>query len=66
MPVILDAVDYDAWLNPQLSEAAELEYLLRPYEGELLTTDVDPIVNNVKNDVPQCVQPRPSQGQLPL
>ena len=58
MPVILDGVDYDAWLDPQLSEAAELEYLLRPYEGELLATDVDPIVNNVKNDVPQCVQPR--------
>jgi putative SOS response-associated peptidase YedK len=64
MPVILDPVDYNAWLDPQLTEEAELEYLLRPYEGELVATDVDPIVNNVKNDTPQCVEPRASQGQF--
>lgn len=58
MPVILDPVDYDAWLDPRLTDADDLEYLLRPYEGELQATDVDPIVNNVKNDTPQCVQPR--------
>jgi putative SOS response-associated peptidase YedK len=64
MPVVLDPVDYDAWLDPQRTEADDLEYLMRPYEGELLATDVDPIVNNVKNDVPECVQPRVSQGRL--
>jgi putative SOS response-associated peptidase YedK len=58
MPVILDPADYDAWLNPQSTEAADLEYLMRPYEGDLLASDVDPIVNNVKNDVPQCVELR--------
>jgi putative SOS response-associated peptidase YedK len=58
MPVVLDAVDYDAWLDPQLMEADNLAYLMRPYEGELVASYVDPIVNNVKNDVPQCVQPR--------
>lgn len=58
MPVVLDAVDYDAWLDPQRTETDDLEYMMRPYEGELLATDVDPIVNNVKNDLPQCVQPR--------
>ena len=57
MPVILDSVDYDAWLDPQLTNAAQLDYLLQPYEGELVATDVDPIVNNVRNDVPQCVEP---------
>lgn len=64
MPVILDPVDYDAWLDPQKTEEGELEYLLHPYEGELTATDVDPIVNNVKNDVPQCVERRASQGRL--
>lgn len=57
MPVILDPVDYAAWLDPQVTDADKLEYLLQPYEGELMTTDVDPIVNNVKNDSPQCVAP---------
>lgn len=57
MPVVLDPIDYDAWLDPQLTNAAQLDYLLQPYEGELVATDVDPIVNNVRNDVPQCVEP---------
>jgi putative SOS response-associated peptidase YedK len=65
MPVILDPVDYEAWLDPQRSEAEELEYLLRPYEGELTAINVNPIVNNVKNDVPECVEPRAGQGLLP-
>ena len=57
MPVILDPVDYDAWLDPQSTNPAQLDYLLQPYVGELVATDVDPIVNNVRNDVPQCVEP---------
>jgi putative SOS response-associated peptidase YedK len=65
MPVILDPVDYDGWLDPKLTEEGELEYLLRPYEGELVATNVNPIVNNVKNDVPQCIEPRTNQGYLP-
>src|SRR5436190_13942625 len=40
MPVILDPADYDVWLDPEKGEMADLEYLLRPYEGELLATDV--------------------------
>ena len=33
MPVILDAADYELWLDPQLQDPERLGALLRPFEG---------------------------------
>ncbi len=51
MPVILDAEDYDLWLDPATKEPRLLESLLRPYPMERLTAyPISTRVNNPKND----------------
>jgi len=58
MPVILDPVDYDRWLDPALSDPARLLPLLRPYEGgELRVDPVSTFVNNARNEGPECLDP---------
>lgn len=58
MPVILDPVDYDQWLDPKCDDRDELEKLLVPYEGDELTVrPVSTYVNNVRNQGPECVAP---------
>ena len=37
MPVILDASDFDRWLDPAVQEPKKLEPLLVPYSGDDLT-----------------------------
>ncbi len=56
MPVILHPSDYDRWLDPENTDKQALEGLLLPYDGQLLVDPVNSIVNNVKNDVPECVE----------
>ena len=52
MPVILDEDNYDAWL------AAE-EIPLVPFGSERMTArPISTTINNVKNQGPQCVEPR--------
>lgn len=58
MPVILDAADYDAWLDPALSDRERLESLLVPYAGEgFAATPVSTFVNNPRHEDSQCVAP---------
>jgi len=53
MPVIVDPVDYDAWLNP---ESGDVAYLLAPFEADRMTTrPVSTYVNNARNQGPECV-----------
>jgi putative SOS response-associated peptidase YedK len=56
MPVILDSAAQAAWLDP-LTPAEGLLELLRPYDGRLEMYDVAPLVNDVRNDVPACIEP---------
>jgi len=57
MPVMLMPEDYDRWLNPG-SSAAELKALLKPYDPALMEAyAVSRIVNSVKNDTEQCIEP---------
>lgn len=53
MPVILgEADEYTRWL------AAPDQELLRPYPSErMIASPVGPIVNNARNDVPECILP---------
>lgn len=58
MPAILPPEHMDIWLNPRVADPAELLPLLRPYDAERMTAyPVSPIVGNVKNDVPACIEP---------
>jgi putative SOS response-associated peptidase YedK len=57
MPVILDAPDYQSWLDPTRHESAELEPCLRPFPSERLTAyPVGNQVNNARFDDKSCVQ----------
>jgi putative SOS response-associated peptidase YedK len=57
MPVILAAKDYDDWLDPSLQTVERLNALLRPFPPvDMEAYPVSPIVNNPRNDQPECVR----------
>lgn len=56
MPVILDAADYDRWLDPSYYDRDELLKLLVPYDAPLMQAEpVSTHVNNVRNDDAGCL-----------
>jgi putative SOS response-associated peptidase YedK len=58
MPVILHPEDYDRWLDPELNDREELEAMLRPFEAEAMEAyPVSTVVNNARNDRPECIEP---------
>ena len=60
MPVILAEDCYEDWLNPQIQGAKEAIALLQRTEPEpLILTEVSSLVNNPRNDVEECIEPRP-------
>jgi putative SOS response-associated peptidase YedK len=57
MPVIVPPWQYGLWLDPDCQDTAKVAKLLRPYPSEgMLAYRVSRLVNNPKNDVPQCVE----------
>jgi putative SOS response-associated peptidase YedK len=58
MPVILEPDCWARWLDPTIEDVTELSGLLVPApEGELLLYPVRPLVNNVRNNGPELIQP---------
>jgi putative SOS response-associated peptidase YedK len=58
MPVILHPADYERWLDPANQTGAGLAELLRPYPAEEMTFHpVSTLVNNPRNDSPECIKP---------
>ncbi|MCA9259336.1 MAG: SOS response-associated peptidase [Planctomycetales bacterium] len=58
MPVIIQPVDYDLWLDPDIEDPQRLDHLLRPSEDvELQLVPVDSHVNRPSHDDPECVEP---------
>lgn len=58
MPVILPRDRVDTWLDRDVREPEELLPLLEPYPADdMRAYPVDPLVGNVKNDVPACLDP---------
>lgn len=58
MPVILEPDDYEAWLDPDNQDAARLKKLLIPQTGDRLTEwTVSRMLNNPRNEGPQCAEP---------
>ena len=56
MPVILEGDAREAWLDPDAS-AADLQALMRPWEGELRAYPVSTRVNSPRNDGPELIVP---------
>jgi putative SOS response-associated peptidase YedK len=58
MPVILDPEVFDLWLDPSMQDVERVQGFLRPYPAEaMMAYPVSPMVNNARNDNPQCVLP---------
>lgn len=58
MPVILDREVWPLWLDPQLQDADTVQELLQPSLSEIWQrVPVSPLVNHVKHDRPECMQP---------
>lgn len=58
MPVILDGEALDLWLDRSVTDTGRLLSLLEPYPSEAMEVyPVSPIVGNVRNDVPACIEP---------
>jgi putative SOS response-associated peptidase YedK len=57
MPVILDARDFDRWLDPATQDADEVAPLLVPCPEDVLTAyPVSTWVNSPRNQGPKCVE----------
>ena len=55
MPVILNATDFDLWLDPGMKNVAGVLELLKPYDAHLMRCyPVSHRVNNVLNDDEAC------------
>lgn len=58
MPVILDAADWNTWLDRDMADTDALQGLLRPCPDEKLEAyPVSTEVNKPGNDSPSCVEP---------
>lgn len=58
MPVILDPVDYEIWLDPETQDPHILEPMLRSYPGDKMNFyPVSRKVGNASYDDPECIEP---------
>jgi hypothetical protein len=63
MPVIIQPKDYDRWLTPGDPQCPPVD-LLRPFPADRMNAwKVDRKVGNVKNDTPDCIEPRPNPAR---
>jgi len=63
MPAILAPDDYTGWLDPRTVGDAALAERLRPYaDAEMEAFPVSTLVNNTRNDLPECVVPLTTVG----
>lgn len=65
MPVILSPIDYSSWLDPTEADVEKLKSLLEPAPAsELRVRPVSAIVNNPRNDSPECLAPLETSSDL--
>lgn len=56
MPVILEAKNYDLWLDTTIQQPEELQQLLHPYSSEAMNSyAVSTLVNKPTNNSPECI-----------
>ena len=62
MPVIIAPEDYGRWLDPATSPE-EVQSLLRSFPAEEMDRlPVSTLVNNPRNESPECIEPVPQKG----
>jgi putative SOS response-associated peptidase YedK len=66
MPVILNADDYDVWLDPGMTDVNAVSQFLKPYNPRLMRFfPISNRINNVLHDDEECcVKVEPAQAQL--
>jgi putative SOS response-associated peptidase YedK len=58
MPVILEPVSYEKWLDPKVEDPAELKDVLVPLPAlKMKAYPVSTLVNKVENNSPECLAP---------
>jgi putative SOS response-associated peptidase YedK len=58
MPVIVGQQHYDLWLSRKVQKPQELAAVLCPYPAETMRSfPVGPLVNDARNDAPECLPP---------
>ena len=58
MPVVVPEDRWSTWLDPELDDPAELQGILQPNEDvELRIVPVSRLVNDVRNDGPELIEP---------
>lgn len=58
MPVILHPGEFDLWLDRDMTDPEKLKQLYQPYPNDMLEMyPVSYVVNNPKNDSPECIKP---------
>ena len=64
MPVMLRPDDYDAWLDPTVSDPKQLTRFFEPYPADrMVLTPVGTWVNDVRHDEPRCLEPPAPQEE---
>jgi putative SOS response-associated peptidase YedK len=64
MAVILKPDAFTLWLDPTMKRAEELMDLLSPFPAEEMAFHpVSKLVNNVRNNFPQCITPAAESGE---
>jgi putative SOS response-associated peptidase YedK len=64
MPVILEARDYDRWLDAGIADRPPVD-LLRPYPAELMRAwPVSERVGNVRNNDAELLEPVPAGEKI--
>jgi putative SOS response-associated peptidase YedK len=64
MPVILPKAVEDFWLDPAVEDHTRLLDFLQPYPAaEMAAYTVSKLVNSVKNDSPECIEPAADMDQ---
>lgn len=58
MPVMLDSLAGEQWLDPTFTSFRTLSFLLRPFPSERMEAhDVSTLVNSPANDTEECIEP---------
>jgi putative SOS response-associated peptidase YedK len=65
MPAILDYDQIDEWISTSTSMEHALS-LIKPYSDPLEVYPVSSVVGNVRNDVPECIQPIDLEKGTPI
>jgi len=61
MPVLVDAADYDRWLDPEVTPALVADLLRPSGAGTMQAVPVATTVNNVRNNGPELIRPIPAE-----